>query len=46
MENTIVYDAVQDVKAVAEYNGGHKHPFRERLCEIGSERNGRSNTNF
>lgn len=22
MENTIVYDAVQDVKAVAEYNGG------------------------
>ena len=24
--DTIVYDAVQDVKAVAEYNGGHRNP--------------------
>ena len=32
--DTIVYDAVQDVKAVAEYNGGgHRNPSRKRHCE-------------
>lgn len=31
MENTIVYDAVQDVKAVAEYNGGVLKPFWEKV---------------
>lgn len=37
--DTIVYDAVQDVKAVAEYNGGgHRNPSRKRYCEECSER--------
>ena len=35
--DTIVYDAVQDVKAVAEYNGGgHRNPSRKRCCEVGT----------
>lgn len=37
--DTIVYDAVQDVKAVAEYNGGgHRNPSGKRCCEISAER--------
>ena len=37
--DTIVYDAVQDVKAVAEYNGGgHRNPSGKRCCEVGAVR--------
>ncbi len=34
--DTIVYDAVQDVKAVAEYKwGGHRNPSKQRTTQFG-----------